>query len=176
MRRCWLLSCLFPLVFILPAGAEAPRRPNFIVLVADDMRPDAIAALGHPQVKTPNLDALVRAGTVFRGATCANPICVPSRAEMLSGRTSFRNGFYAKGSLAKDGPPVWAETLRRGGYRTFYIGKWHTAGRPSTRGYDETVALYSSGGGKLPLTFPRDHAGRPVTGYVGWVFQTDAGR
>jgi arylsulfatase A-like enzyme len=158
------------------ARADLPRRPNFVVLVADDMRPDIIAALGHPQVKTPNLDALVRTGTVFRGATCGYPLCVPSRAEMLSGRTSFRNGFYAKGALARDGPPVWAETLRRGGYRTVYLGKWHTSGRPSTRGYDEAPALYSAGGGKLPLTVPRDHAGRPVTGYVGWVFQTDAGK
>ncbi len=168
--------CTLVLMIGSSAYAEPARRPNFIVLVADDMRPDVIAALGHPQVKTPNLDGLVRAGTVFRGATCGYPLCVPSRAEMLSGRTSFRNGFYAKGALAKDGPPVWAETLRRGGYRTFYIGKWHTSGRPSSRGYDEAPALYSSGGGKLPLTFPRDHAGRPVTGYAGWVFQTDAGK
>ena len=74
------------------------------------MRPDAIAALGNRQIRTPHLDALVRAGTVFRQATCANPICVPSRAEMLSGRTSFRNGFYATGARARDGAPTWAET------------------------------------------------------------------
>lgn len=155
-------------------GAEGPRRPNVVVIVADDLRPDAIAALGNRQVKTPNLDALVRAGTVVRGATCANPVCVPSRAEMLSGRSSFRNGFYATGALAKDGPPTWAESMRSGGYRTYYVGKWHTAGRPSSRGYDEAVGLYA--GGAKPDPNARDHAGRPVTGYAGWVFQTDAGR
>lgn len=153
--------------------AEA-QRPNVLVLVADDMRPDAIAALGHPQVKTPHLDALVRAGVSFRRASCANPLCVPSRAEMLSGRTSFRNGFFAKGSLSLDGPPTWAETMRRGGYRTYYVGKWHTSGRPSTRGYDESMGLYA--GGAKPEKPQLDHAGRIATGYVGWVFQTDDGK
>src|SRR3954470_13143404 len=118
-------SVVFLSAVLALSQAEAPRRPNIVVLVADDMRPDVIAALGHPQVRTPNLDALVRAGTVLRGATCAYPLCVPSRAEMLSARTSFHNGFSARGALDKSGPPVWAETLRRGGYRTFYVGKWH---------------------------------------------------
>lgn len=151
-----------------------PARPNFLVLVADDMRPDAIAALGHPQVKTPHLDQLVRAGTVLPRATCAYPLCIPSRAEILSGRTSFRNGIYRQGTLSKEGPPLWGEMMRRAGYRTFYVGKWHTSGRPSTRGYDEAVGLFS--GGKKPERPQHDHAGRPVTGYVGWVFQTDAGQ
>ncbi len=158
-------------------GAEAkrpPGRPNFLVLVADDMRPDAIGGLGHPHLKTPHLDKLLRAGTVLPQATCAYPLCVPSRAEILSGRTSFRNGIYSKGALSQEGPPLWPEMMRRGGYRTFYVGKWHTAGRPSTRGYDEAVGLYGSG--KKPDQPQRDHAGRPVTGYVGWMFQSDAGQ
>src|SRR5581483_8211362 len=155
-------------------AAPAARRPNVLVLVADDIRPDVIAALGNREVRTPHLDALVRGGTVLRQATCAYPLCVPSRAEMLSGRTSFHNGFYAKGALSREGPPTWAEALRRGGYRTCYVGKWHTADRPSTRGYDEAVGLY--GAGAKPDPAQRDHAGRPVTGYTGWVFQTDAGK
>lgn len=155
-----------------PAG---PRKPNVLVLVADDMRPDTIHAIGNPQVQTPVLDRLVRAGTVFRQATCAYPLCVPSRAEILSGRTSFKNGFVSTGNLAKEGPPLWPDMMRRGGYRTIYVGKWHTLGRPSTRGYDETVGLYAGGGGKLDPP-PRDHAGRVVTGYSGWVFQTDDGK
>jgi choline-sulfatase len=176
-RRLIVILCSIGLFDTARAAAETtsgPRRPNVLVLVADDMRPDVIGALGHPQVKTPVLDALIRAGTVFRRASCANPVCVPSRAEMLSGRTSFKNGFYAKGALSNDGPPVWAQTMRLGGYRTYYVGKWHTAGRPSTRGYDEAVGLYA--GGTRPEKPQVDHAGRVVTGYVGWVFQTDDGK
>jgi len=165
-------------VFLGPTGSlhaqDKPRRPNVIVLVADDMRPDVITALGHAQVRTPFLDALIASGTVFLQATCANPICVPSRAEILSARTSFKNGFYATGALSKDGPPLWPEIMRRAGYRTFYVGKWHTVGRPSTRGYDESVGLYA--GGMKPLRPQVDHAGRKVTGYVGWVFQMDDGK
>jgi len=49
-------------------------------------------------------------------------------------------------------------------------------GRPTTRGYDESLGLFAGGGGRFPLTHPLDHRGRPVTGYRGWLFQTDAGR
>jgi arylsulfatase A-like enzyme len=66
--------------------------------------------------------------------------------------------------------------MRAGGYHTVYSGKWHTSGRPSARGFAAVAGLYSAGGGKLPLTHPTDHAGRPVTGYTGWVFQTDDGK
>jgi arylsulfatase A-like enzyme len=156
-----------------PAPGDT-KRLNVLVLVADDLRPGLIGALGHGKIATPHLDALVRAGTAFRRATCAYPLCVPSRAEILSGRTSFRNGFYSKGSLSLDGPATWAETMRRGGYRTFYVGKWHTSGRPSSRGYDEAPGLFASG--MKPEKEQRDHAGRPVTGYVGWMFQTDDGQ
>jgi choline-sulfatase len=178
-RLILVLSCLAGFVQgeCVQAGAEpvpAAKRPHVLVLVADDMRPDAIGALGHPQIQTPTLDQLIRDGTVLPNATCGNPVCVPSRAEMLSGRTAFRNGFYDRRSLNLEGPPVWADTMRTAGYRTFYTGKWHTSGRPSTRGYDEAVGLYGSG--MRPEKPQLDHAGRIVTGYQGWMFQTDDGK
>src|SRR5262249_15001627 len=75
------------------AAAAAPdERPNLVLILADDMRPDCIAALGHPVVKTPHLDALVRQGTTFTSAVAAYPICHVSRAELLTGTTAFRNG------------------------------------------------------------------------------------
>jgi len=154
-------------------AADLKAKPNVILLVADDMRPDCIAALGNKLISTPNLDRLVRDGTSFSRATCAYPICVHSRAELLTGRTTFHNGVYHNQIRFDASQPLWPQAMQRGGYRTFYTGKWHTAGRPSTRGFDESVGLFAGGGGKSPQV---DHAGRAVTGYVGWVFQSDDGR
>ncbi|MEC9124349.1 MAG: sulfatase-like hydrolase/transferase, partial [Verrucomicrobiota bacterium] len=73
-------------------------KPNVLLIVTDDQRPDTIAALGNEIIDTPNLDRLVKRGTTFEQATCANPLCVPSRAEILSGCSSFRNGVRGMGA------------------------------------------------------------------------------
>jgi arylsulfatase A-like enzyme len=165
----WLVCTI---LFLTPLHANATDRPNILLIVSDDQRPDTIRAFGNQRIETPNLDKLARGGTVFRRATCANPVCVPSRAELMSGLTSFHNGFYTEGRLRND-LVLWPEVMRQAGYRTCYVGKWHTPGRPATRGYDEVDGLYAGGG--RPPTPQLDRHGRPVTGYVGWQFQTDRG-
>jgi arylsulfatase A-like enzyme len=157
-------------------AAEPPdQRPNVVVLVTDDQRPDTIAALGNPVIRTPNLDALVRAGSTFTRAVCANPICTPSRAEILTGCSGFRNGVLDFGGKIDPQLVAWATAMQRGGYRTCYVGKWHNNGRPSGYGYDDCRGLFAGGGGRW-WTPRHDHHGRDVTGYRGWVFQTDDGR
>ncbi|MBI1311472.1 sulfatase-like hydrolase/transferase [bacterium] len=155
-------------------AACATERPNILLLVSDDQRPDTIHALGNHLIQTPNLDRLVKSGTVFTRATCANPICTPSRAEILSGCNSFRNGVLDFGRGIKPELPTMPKWFAAAGYRTFYVGKWHNDGVPIERGYSATKGLYRGGGGKFykPQV---DWAGRPVTGYRGWIFQDDAG-
>lgn len=161
-----------------PVTAEPPsprRTPNILFLLTDDQRPDTIAALGNAHIRTPHLDTLVRTGTAFTRAVCANPLCVPSRAEILTGCSGFRNGVLPDFSNRLDPKlPLWPEVLRDAGYHTWYVGKWHTAGRPSTRGYEESLGLFA--GGKTSPPRQVDHRGREVTGYRGWVFQTDDGK
>ena len=156
------------------AAAQSARRPNVLLIVTDDQRPDTIHALGNTAIRTPNLDRLVDRGTSFTRAVCAYPICHVSRAEMLTGCTAFRAiQPYPAGKL-NDALPRLSDVLRDAGYQTCYVGKWHTTGRPSTRGYEEAFGLFASGG-NLPLTYPLDRFGKPHTGYRGWVFQTDEG-
>src|SRR3954464_9735052 len=114
--------CFLCAVALKPVGVASAQRPNILLLVADDQRPDTIAALGNPQIQTPNLDDLVRRGTTFPRATCAHPLCYPSRAELLTGYTGFRNGTWSE-LKPKPGVPLWPEVIRQAGYRTCYVGK-----------------------------------------------------
>ncbi len=158
------------------ATETSPSRPNFLVIISDDQRPDTIAALGNRWINTPALDQLVRTGTSFTRAICSNPHCVPSRAEILTGTTGFRNGVLHANGRFRSGGVFWAETLRQAGYRTWYSGKWMNDGSPKTRGYEHTRALFSSGGGGARTnSFPTDHKGAPVSGYSGWTFKRDDG-
>src|SRR6187401_167675 len=88
---------LFLIVFGGVAAAQGKTSlPNILLLIADDQRPDTIAALGNPHIQTPHLDDLVRRGTAFTRATCAHPLCYPSRAELLTGCTGVRNGTFSQ--------------------------------------------------------------------------------
>jgi len=153
------------------ASVKRSARSNVLFLLSDDQRPDTIAALGNSVINTPHLDGLVKRGTAFTRATCANPICTPSRAEILTGSSGFRNGVMDFGRRIHQDAALWAVTMKRHGYRTGYVGKWHNDGLPSQRGYDAAPGLYCGGGRRWAVpTF--DWNGRPVTGYRSWVFQS----
>ncbi len=156
-----------------PAVAQQ-QRPNILLIVSDDQRPDTIAALGNDVIRTPNLDALVARGSVFTRTSCANPICTPSRGEILTGCNGFNNGVLDFGQRFRDGLTPIAEALGNVGYRTYHVGKWHNSGRPSQYGYQESIGLFTGGGHKFWKPQVDAH-GRDVTGYRGWVFQSDAG-
>ena len=165
LTACLFLSC--------PIYLHADERPNVLFIISDDQRPDSIHALGNQVIQTPNLDRLVHEGSTFTRAICTNPICVQSRAELLTGCSGFRTGTMVsyRQTLADRFKP-WASVFADAGYRTCYVGKWHTRGRPSEFGYVESRGLYSGGGGKY-WKGGKDYHGREVTGYRGWVFQTD---
>ncbi|MDG2127031.1 MAG: sulfatase-like hydrolase/transferase [Fuerstiella sp.] len=164
-----LLCCSF--MFCSLAFGE---KPNILLLISDDQRPDTIAALGNDLIETPHLDRIVRGGSVFTRATCSNPICTPSRAEILTGSSGFRCGVMDFGKPIDSAIPTMSKWFSAAGYATSYVGKWHNDGKPVERGYHLTRGLYRGGGGKFAI--PQvDFAGRPVTGYRGWIFQDDRG-
>jgi len=157
---------------------DTRAKPNVLLIVTDDQRPDTIAALGNEIIDTPNLDRLVKRGTTFEQATCANPLCVPSRAEILSGCSSFRNGVLGMGGERIDPELTLLPTaMASGGYHAWYSGKWMNDGKPLTRGYHETQGLFGSGGGtwkKGEVILGRK--GRPITGYRNWTFKDSQGK
>ena len=104
---CSLLACLLGTV------ASAAERPNILLLISDDQRPDTIAALGNPVIQTPHLDRLVAEGTTFPRATCAHPLCVPARAELLTGQTGFRNGVHPPNNTPDLQQQTWPAWMAR---------------------------------------------------------------
>ncbi len=154
------------------SGAGDLSRPNVLVILTDDQRPDTVHRLGNEQITTPTFDQLVDSGTVFLRAVSPNPICTPSRAEILTGCSGFRNGAFDFGGRIDPQLVTWPQAMHAAGYDTWYVGKWHNDGRPSTHGFQRSRGLFSGGGGKW-WKDQTDYHGRPVTGYRGWVFQTD---
>ena len=160
----------------LTGSATLAAPPNVVFIVSDDQRADTICALGNSGIETPTLDSLVRRGTTLMRAVATYPICHVSRAEMLT-------GCPARVAYPKyPSPPIdnklqtLPRTFAEAGYDVCYTGKWHTDGTPERHGYTTTSGMYSSGGGRgQSLTYPKDHAGRVVTGYTGWTFKTPQG-
>jgi arylsulfatase A-like enzyme len=159
-----------------PAAAAKERRPNFVVLFADDLGYGDLGSFGHPTIATPNLDRMAAEGLKLT-SFYAMPLCTPSRAALLTGRYPMRSGLYrvlfppdTGGMPASE--VTLAEALRGAGYRTAAIGKWHLGHRagflPTDNGFDHYYGLlYSNDMGPPkgpPLRLYRD--GEAIEGEV----------
>jgi arylsulfatase A-like enzyme len=172
------LHVILLLLWVVTAAVAAQRPPNVLVIVTDDQRPDTIRALGNTYIDTPNLDRLVARGSTFTRAIVANPVCISSRSEILTGASGFRNGASPFGDVIRPEMTFWGDAMRKAGYVTWYSGKWMNDGSPKTRGYDETSALYTSDntGKTTKTTYPKAYNGVAVTGYGDWSFKTNDGK
>jgi len=101
-----------------------PRPPNFILFITDQQRADYLGC-HHPLLRTPNIDAIAAAGTLFENCHAASPACMPNRAALFTGRYPSVNGVRYNGIPLSSRAVTFAEVLRRGGYRTALIGKCH---------------------------------------------------
>ena len=111
-----------------------PRRPNVLLLMADQMRHDAMGCAGHPVVRTPHLDALAAGGVRFTQAVTPTPICMAARYSLLTGRRAAETGVTANAMLpglaAMPPWPTLMTVLAEAGYQTHGIGKFHFHRRP----------------------------------------------
>ena len=101
------------------------KQPNFLFIITDQHRADHLGCCGNPIVKTPHIDGLARRGQQWNRFYVANPICMPNRASIMTGRMSSLHGARHNGiPLSKD-HTTFVELLRDAGYRTGLIGKSH---------------------------------------------------
>lgn len=121
--------------------------PNIVFLFSDDHALQAISAYGGPLAKlapTPNIDRLAREGALFHNSFCANSICGPSRACILTGKHSHINGFTDNDTSKFDGSQVtFPKLLQKAGYQTALFGKWHLVTDPT--GFDTWEILPGQG-------------------------------
>lgn len=101
------------------------QQPHFIVFITDQQRADWLGCYGHPVVKTPNIDALAAKGTRFDNFHVANPVCMPNRASLLTGRYSSVHGLRHNGCILPQRARTFVELLTENGYKTAAIGKSH---------------------------------------------------
>ena len=118
----------------ITASSTASRRPNIVVFVADDHGEQAISAYGRDLLQTPAIDRLATEGVRFANSFVSNAICAPSRAALLTGAYSHRNGVLDNDTPLDGGQPTFPQVLQAEGYRTALIGKWHLQSAPT--GFD----------------------------------------
>ena len=146
-------------------SSAQPKRPNVLLIVADDMGYSDIGPFGG-EIATPTLDELAKEGLQLTNFHVL-PTCSPSRSVLLSGVDNHLAGIGTMGEFItpeSEGKPGYEgylnfdvaalpEVLRAGGYRTYMAGKWHLGDKPNTvphaRGFDETFTLLPGGGSHL---------------------------
>jgi len=146
------LALAIVILSLFAAPSTADERPNFVIMVADDLGYGDLGSFGHPEIRTPNIDRLAEEGMRFTNAYAAAPVCSPARTGLMTGRIPSRVGIYDWIPPGSDvhlptEETTFAELLRDAGYQTVYLGKWHLNGglgtdqpRPDDHGFDHWYA------------------------------------
>ncbi len=200
MTLSWLVAFLSALGIVSGAGAlgkgdcpfeergtvpfsktEPVKRPNFLVILCDDLGYGDLGCYGHKTIRTPNLDRLAEQGLRLTDCYAAAPVCSPSRAGLLTGRTPSRLGVYSwipaehVMHLAREEITI-GTLLRKAGYRTAHVGKWHLNGQfnsteqpqPGDHGFDHWFSTQNNAvpSHQNPNNFVRNGKGAgPLEGF-----------
>ncbi len=141
--------------FATPLLADEPAHPNIVLVMTDDQGWGQTSYYNHPVLKTPNLDAMAAAGLRFDRFYAGAPVCSPTRASVLTGRSNMRCGVDSHGYALRRQEKTIATALRDAGYATGHFGKWHLNGirgpgvpilaedthHPGTFGFDEWLSV-----------------------------------
>ncbi len=134
------------LLLLAVGGSATAKTPNILFIFSDDHAPHAIGAYNgwlKDVNPTPNIDQLAREGMLFENSFCTNSICGPSRAVIMTGKHSHKNGFMNNGNVFDWKQQTFPKILRKAGYTTAIYGKSHLKGNPV--GFDDWKVLPGQG-------------------------------
>jgi len=173
---CWSLIMPLPLLLALSLVAAPPRNglPSIVIIEADDLGYGDVGCYGATRVKTPNVDRLAREGLRFTDGHTPSATCTPTRYALLTGEYAWRK--KGTGVLPGDAPLIiepgrttLASMLKRAGYATAVVGKWHLGlGRPGMDwngriapgplelGFDHAFLIPATGD-RVPTVYVEDH-------------------
>ena len=159
-----IFSSVF-LAILLTGSAFAAKPPNIVFIFSDDHAVEAISAYSGGRLnQTPNIDRLAKEGMLFENSFCANSICGPSRACILSGKHSHVNGFLNNENARFDGSQTtFPKLLQKAGYQTALMGKWHLVSDPT--GFDKWEILPGQGSYYNPDFIQMDGTRKRRPGY-----------
>ncbi|MGY8653653.1 MAG: sulfatase family protein [Verrucomicrobiia bacterium] len=139
------LTAILALAAALAFNAQAAERPNIIFIMSDDHTAQAVGAyatLLKDLNPTPTIDTLAKEGITFDNAFNGNAICTPSRASIITGLYNHKNGVFDLGGRIKPADQTLPLAMRKAGYQTAMIGKWHLKEEPN---YDYYKVLPGQG-------------------------------
>ena len=149
MRALFILIASLALAFSCKEQGIDPTPPNVIIIMTDDQGWGDLSFHGNRNLQTPNIDSIAINGVVFENFY-VQPVCSPSRAELLTGRYSPRLGVYstsAGGERLNIDETTIAEVFKKAGYNTALVGKWHSGTQapyhPNARGFDHFYGFTS---------------------------------
>ena len=162
-------------------------KPNILLIMADDCAKQALSCYGNKDIETPALDRIAKEGMRFEHALTPNSFCTPSRAAVLTGKYSHKNGVTHLNQPFDGSQPTFPKVLQKAGYETSLFGKWHLLTQPT--GFDHYCVMKMQGMTVDPIVFEPQHkwvvwgpktvntyldGGRRLKGYNNDVITTEA--
>jgi arylsulfatase A-like enzyme len=165
--RLLLAACV--LAPLASAAQEKSSRPNFVIMMCDDQRWDAMSLGGNTVLKTPNMDRIGREGIIFKNMFVVNSLCGPSRATILTGTYSHTNGMIDNRPKTEIRPdtPWMPDLLRAAGYEVAFCGKSHQKNAVRDRKWDYYFGYKGQGRYKDPII--AEGTDGKDTVYPGWM-------
>ena len=128
MKISKLFIIFFNIFLIGCSQKEMIQKPNIILIMTDDQGWGQTGYYNHPLLKTPNLDEMANNGLRFDRFYAGAPVCSPTRASVLTGRSNDRTGVYDHGYRLRLQEKTISQALKNNGYITAHFGKWHLNG------------------------------------------------